>query len=333
MTFLRWVAALMVLYGHAFVFLGLPEPLFLGYFPLGPTGVWIFFGISGYLVARSFERDPDVFRFMLRRALRIFPGLAVCIIVSVLLLGPLLTALPVSAYFRHPATMGYLDNLYLYVAYSLPGVFEHNRVANAVNGSLWSLPVEFAMYLGVALFGGLRLPRLAWILTTLALMLLSALWANRSTEILAFYRMDLRQVVMCGVFFWVGAVYQRYRIERHFTPTNVGLALIIWVSLSRWPQALIIATWLVLPFVTLAFGLARGSWLGTWARLDYSYGIYVYAFPVQQTLVQFQPDMNVWLHLALAIAITVALAGLSWHLVEQRALAYKPLPLPHLAQR
>ena len=64
LTALRWMAASMVLFGHAFVFLGLPEPLFLQWVPMGPLGVYIFFAISGYLVAQSWDRDPHVLRFL-----------------------------------------------------------------------------------------------------------------------------------------------------------------------------------------------------------------------------------------------------------------------------
>jgi len=325
LTFLRWVAALLVLYGHAFVFLGLPDPLFLGQVKLGTLGVQVFFGISGYLVMQSWEHDPNVYRFLQRRALRIFPGLMVCITLSALVLGPALTSLPMTDYLKHPATLGYFENIFLYITFHLPGVFEHHRVANAVNGSLWSLPAEFSMYLGLALLGMLRLPRISLGLVVLAMMALSALWASKTTDMLVLYRTDLRQVVIYGVFFWVGAIYQRYRVERLFTLTNVGLVLLLWISLTRWPQAFMLSSWFILPFVTLAFGLAAGSWLSALTRFDYSYGIYIYAFPVQQTLVHFWPDMNLWLHVALAAALTIGLASLSWHLIEKKALAFKPV--------
>ena len=77
LTALRWFAAGLVLYGHAFVFLGLPEPLFLQWASMGPLGVYIFFAISGYLVAQSWQRDPSLPRFLAKRILRIFPGLLV----------------------------------------------------------------------------------------------------------------------------------------------------------------------------------------------------------------------------------------------------------------
>lgn len=261
----------------------------------------------------------------MRRGLRIFPGLAVCVLLSILVLGPALTTLPLDRYFTHPATWGYLDNIYLYVTFYLPGVFEQVRIANAVNGSLWSLPAKFAMYLLLALIGVLKFPRFGWLLLAVGLMGLSALWASRATEMIVLYRTDLRQVVICGVFFWVGAAYQRYRIERFFTVANVSLAILAWLCSTRWPALFMVVGWLVMPFVTLAFGLSRSRWLTELTHRDYSYGIYVYTFPVQQTFAQLWPEMNVWLHVLCSFTVTVLLAGLSWHWVEKRALRFKPV--------
>jgi peptidoglycan/LPS O-acetylase OafA/YrhL len=70
--------------------------------------------------------------------------------------------------------------------------------------------------------------------------------------------------------------------------------------------------------------LASGAWLSKLTRYDYSYGIYIYAFPVQQSLVYLYPQQTVGEHLLSAGLITILLAGLSWHLIEKRALSYKP---------
>ena len=333
LTALRWFAAGLVLYGHAFVFLGLPEPLFLQWVPMGPLGVYIFFAISGYLVAQSWERDPHVLRFLAKRALRIFPGLAVCTLLSVLVLGPLLTTLDAGTYWRNEHTRGYLTNMALYITYHLPGVFANNRLPHAVNGSLWSLPVEFFMYLLLALLGLLAAAfkavsnrLMAWAVGVMALvfMLLAALWAGTTTEALVIYRTDLRQVPMCGVYFLVGASLFCFKLTKYFTLSNVLLALVLWLCLGVQPHWFAMAAWVVLPFVVLAFGLARQPWLVRMHARDYSYGIYIYAFPVQQTLVSFWPQMALPAYLLSTLVITVALAALSWHFVEKPALKLKP---------
>ena len=331
LTALRWFAAGLVLYGHSFVFLGLPEPLFLQWVPLGPVGVYTFFAISGYLVAQSWERDPHVLRFLAKRILRIFPGLIVCTLLSVLVLGPWLTTLDAKTYWTNEHTRGYLTNIALYMTYHLPGVFAQNKLPHAVNGSLWSLPVEFFMYLLLALLGLMgtwfqNQKRGVWLtgLVTISFMALVAVWALPSTEALVVYRTDLRQIPLCGVYFMVGASLYQFNLNKHFNLSNVVLAVVLWLCLSREPQLFAMASWVVLPFVVLAFGLSRHTWLSRWHQRDYSYGIYIYAFPVQQTVVSFWPQMPLAAYLLSTFVITVALAATSWHFVEKPALKLKP---------
>ena len=335
LTALRWFAACLVLYGHAHAFLGLPEVLFMQIVPMGLLGVYIFFAISGYLVAQSWSRDPHVLRFMAKRALRIFPGLVVCTLLSVLVLGPLLTSLDANAYWQNEHTLGYLSNIALYISYHLPGVFANNAWPHAVNGSLWSLPVEFFMYLLLALIGlvgalvqaALNIQRAtAWLVGGMSLLFiaLAALWALPTQEAMVVYRTDLRHIPMCGVYFMVGASLYCFQWEKHFTLSNVLLALVAWLSLSHRTQWFAMASWLVLPFVVMAFGLARHPWIGRMHTRDYSYGIYIYAFPVQQTVASFWPQMPLPAYLLSTFVITVALAATSWHFVEKPALKLKP---------
>jgi peptidoglycan/LPS O-acetylase OafA/YrhL len=302
---------------------------------MGLLGVYIFFAISGYLVAQSWSRDPNVMRFLVKRALRIFPGLVVCTLLSVLVLGPLLTTLDADMYWRNEHTLGYLSNMVLYISYHLPGVFANNPWPYAVNGSLWSLPVEFLMYLLLALvgFAGVLIAptrhqerATAWLvgLVTLFFLALAAFWALPAPEAWVVYRTDLRHIPLCGVYFMVGASLFVFKLNQYFSLTTVLLALAAWLSLRHQTQWFAMASWVVLPFVVLAFGLARHPWLSRMHERDYSYGIYIYAFPVQQTLVSFWPQMPLPAYLLSTLVITIALAALSWHFVEKPALKLKP---------
>jgi peptidoglycan/LPS O-acetylase OafA/YrhL len=247
-----------------------------------------------------------------------------CTVLTVVVLGALLTSLPLLDYFSHPTTRGYFSNIALYITFHLPGVFETNRYANAVNGSLWSLPAEFSMYLALAVLGLLRVPRAGWVAVAVGLMLASRLWAMKSPDMLVFYRTDLRLVVNCGVYFWVGAVYYRFGLQRIFSITTIFAAIIVWLCLSRWIELFAIASWVFLPFLSLAFGLASNSWLSRLAKYDYSYGIYIYAFPIEQTVAKLWPNMPLGPYLALSCSATLALAALSWHWIERPALRLKP---------
>lgn len=324
LTALRWLAAGLVLYGHSFVFLGLPEPLFLQWVPLGPLGVYIFFAISGYLVSQSWQSDPHVLRFLQRRALRIFPGLVVCTLLSVVVLGPLLTTLDLATYFANEHTRGYFSNIALYITYHLPGVFANNRLPHAVNGSLWSLPVEFAMYLLLALLGLCRINKWGMALVALLFMAANSLWALHTPEQVVLYRTDLRQVTFCGVYFFVGVAIQRFGLQRWFSLSNVFIALVLWLGFSSNRDHFNAAAWLVLPFVVLAFGLSKQALLSRLTPTDYSYGIYIYAFPVQQTVASIWPNLSLGPYLACVVVGTLALAAASWHWIEKPALSFKP---------
>src|SRR5581483_536908 len=144
--FVRLIGAALVIYGHAFVLTGSAPPAFLGN-GVHTIGVKIFFVVSGYLVAQSWLRDRNLVRFVCRRVLRIFPALAAVVLLTVAVLGPVMTSLPLAAYFSAPAVPLYLRNILLYINYGLPGVFLHNTYPSAVNGSLWSLPAEVSLYL------------------------------------------------------------------------------------------------------------------------------------------------------------------------------------------
>jgi peptidoglycan/LPS O-acetylase OafA/YrhL len=325
LTALRFIAASLVLYGHCFIFLGLRDPMFLSWLPLGPLGVYVFFTISGYLISESWVRDPNLARFFARRALRIFPALIVCTVLSIIVLGPLLTSLPLADYFANPYTRGYLQNIWLYIVYYLPGVFETNRVPNAVNGSLWSLPVGFVMYIVLAVLGLLRANRWVVLAVTIVWALTATLWSQRSTEMFVVYNFDVRQVFLCGIYFMVGAVFQRFGLQRWFSLSNTLAAATILLCLERSVPLLQHAAWVLLPFVVLSFGLAHSPLLERLTRRgDYSYGMYIYAFPIQQAVAYLQPDIGIEAYLLVSFFSTVSVAALSWQFLEQRALAFKP---------
>lgn len=314
----------MVLVGHSYIFLGLPEPVVLGWAPLGPIGVFIFFVISGYLVAQSWERDPHVGRFLIRRALRIFPGLWVCILLCTYVLGPLLTHIPLRDYWWHAHTKGYLSNLYLYISYALPGVFAENKYPHAVNGSLWSLPVEFMMYLFMAGLLWLRPSKWISLLVGAGAIVMVFAWALPRADMLVIYRTDIRQLFICGAYFWVGVLLHQWRLRGRWSGWVLLAVLSVWLALSPWRDLFVLCSYLALPLLIVEVG--ERSWPGfrSLNAHDYSYGIYIYAFPVQQTIASFYPHMELLPYVLAATLATVILAKLSWAWVESRCLKFKP---------
>jgi peptidoglycan/LPS O-acetylase OafA/YrhL len=332
---LRLFAALLVIFGHAFRLTGEPGLAFAGN-GIATTGVKIFFVVSGYLVAQSWLRDPHFGRFMRRRLLRIVPGLAAVVVLTAFALGPAISNLPVSAYFADQRSWAYLANLVFYPADELPGVFGANIAPNEVNGSLWSLPPEMSMYLvlpitagaALALTGAYRLFAVAAILFTLVALLAVTpspglhQWLVYGTRVWAWFSV--------APYFLIGACYTFCGWQRLL---NRGVALLLLALLVVTPAVPVLTELLLvaaLPYIVLAFGNAPAPGGGALtARGDFSYGLYLYAFPIQQALVATVGTPGGGLgNFFIASILAGACAALSWHFVEKPALRAKPVRLP-----
>ena len=322
---IRMCAASGVLVSHAWPISrgpGAVEPLQaqLHGLTLGTVCVYIFFAISGFFITKSFERSASIARFLLARALRLFPALVVVLGLTVLA-GLWLTRAPAATYLA--AVPEYLiRNLTLFrLQYALPGVFEANPYGPAINGSLWTLNYEVLCYLGVFLAGIaglLRAPRgvavvfVAVVALCLAVPLLPA-------------HPRLVKLLDLGLPFALGAAAYIWRDRLPLGP-GPALGLAALAALAWWgPSALFRPVFvLALSYAVFLAGFARLPALLRYNRLgDYSYGMYIYAFPLQQLAAHWgmlSPGLNI----ALALALTLPCAVLSWHLIEKPALAWVP---------
>ena len=148
------------------------------------------------------------------------------------------------------------------------------------------------------------------------------IWAMQSPDQLVIYRTDVRQVVICGVYFWVG-IHFMFNISRIFTTTSILGAVIIFGLVFR--AGLKFLLWQVgyYFFSHIGFGLAKSPILSRLTKYDYSYGIYIYAFPFSKHR-KFWPQMPIGFYLLITGIATVFLAALSWHWIERPALKLKP---------
>jgi len=327
---LRFLAATSVILSHA-VLLSTGQQdgdplmrLTRGQLPLGVAGVFVFFVISGYLVTQSWEQTRSLPRFAAKRALRIFPGLAACIFVLTLALGPALTSLPPAQYFGSYGTYDFLvANLLLHTDHnSLPGVwFTGQGIGNIVDGPFWSLPVEIAMYVMVAMLGWMRAIRLPVLAALLAIGLV-CLWLDTTR-----YFDFIGSVGWMLGFFVAGMAL--YRLGPSALRWPLSLAALIGLSITaRWGlflEAFPICGGYLVIYLALnrRIPVLPAALLG-----DLSYGLYIYGWPVEQTVLYFRPGTGPIALFVIAFVIAAAVAFLSWHLVEKRALRWKPRARP-----
>ena len=314
--FLRIAAATLVLVSHQYALSGRPEPSIFGD-SFGTFGVLVFFTISGFLVSQSWRQDPHAIRFLAKRFLRIWPGLAVVTLLAACVLGPLVSTLAPQEYFARSEFWDFLRNLKVVtVRYVLPGVFEENIHPKAINGSLWTIPLEVRCYFALLVAGCLSLLKRP--LPVLVALLAAAFYY------FSFGLPENRQVHF-GLFFFAGACLDLYRAKwesrpLHLLAASACIALVL--SLLQWHGAALLA---LVPAFVVMIGTRSTPVLRHFGRYgDLSYGIYIYAFPVQQTFFWLVGKNFPFAAGMLATMLLTALcAFLSWHAVEKPALNLK----------
>ena len=317
---LRLVAAVSVIFSHAFLLSENSQdhdPLMIltgGQTILGVVGVFVFFTISGYLVTQSFDTTASPLVFLAKRALRIFPGLFLCLVVCVFVIGPLVTRLPLAEYFtRREPYLFLLHNAVLDVDYNrLPGVeFWPGNIGGIVNGPLWSLPCEVLMYLMLFALGVCRLLTLRVGLVLLVIGI-GCLWFDIAGDTLA------SAFWLLG-FFAAGICCYRLRATRLFAGHWALLAL-LGLALSIPARLFLVGFALFGSYLVIYLALNRKLPPVPAARFgDLSYGLYIYGWPIEQCVVYFSGGTAPWWEVfGLSLALAVPAAFLSWHTIESR---------------
>lgn len=326
---LRFLAATAVIISHSYAFYGKPEPLhqfpYLGE-SLGGMATSLFFVISGFLITMSYKRSTSLRSYCIKRILRIFPALIMCILLLTYGWGAWLSELPLGEYLRNPLTHAYLFNALLIVPFRfLPGVVYPTGDALLVNGSLWTLPVEFGMYAIVAALGatGLLSRRVLPYLVLIGFALLINLPIAEDASVLN-GAIAVKHAMKHMLYFGMGMVFYLYRES---IPLNryiffFMLILTIITIRSGYIRSVIFVTY---PYMILYISSLQHKTLNNFAKYgDFSYGLYIYAFPIQQTyMLFFRHDWSIGLYIIISFVTTLAMAIISWYTVEKPALALK----------
>ncbi len=280
----------------------------------------IFFALSGFLVMGSAVRTMSLKVFLAARGLRILPALATEVTMSAVILGSLVTTLSPADYFTNIDFYRYFGSLVGNIQISLPGVFSANPFDNVVNSSLWTIAPEILCYTYIAFViaaGLLGKPRgLSFLI--IAMMVISALSDS--------FGLGLREIG--GAFrphtlILAFALGNLLFLWRNFIPFSRGLfalCLVTGMALVSHPSLATLAT-PPLVYVTVYLGLLPLPKIPMLDRGDYSYGIYLYAMPVQQSFAYAFPQLRQWYwNILFALPVTIALAMFSWSRIEKPAL-------------
>lgn len=336
---LRLAAALAVFLAHGEYFYRLQVPVPFPEHSLGSLAVYVFFFISGYLVCQSWERQPVWQAFWVKRLVRVFPGLVVAVAFYIFVLGWIVTTLPSSAYWQAPGTwLNFSNNAAgLGSVNVLPGVFESNPLAGAVNGSLWTVRYELIMYFVLAVLSWCgRGRRWIYLIVALALALLWQLarrgeW-DTALEVAGGPVANLFRWADFGAFgvpFFLGCTMAAYAVRPRLW--TAAVALLAMLSALYVESALLrqIAVWTLIAcgiFYLAHMGCSDASAAGSASvqgpsrgRVDLSYGVYIYAFPIQQAATEqcLARGWSLSVCLLLSLVPILLLAWLSWYGVER----------------
>lgn len=324
---LRLLAASSVVVFHSYALTGrwTSEPLWklAPELNFGVVGVKIFFVLSGFLVTQSWLARRHAKSFVAARVLRIYPALVAATLFTILLAG-ISSALPWGSFLGHPQTWDYAWRVALGwdMVYRLPGAFPTNPFPHDVNGSLWTLPIELRLYVALLCAGmvGLFANRFISLVTVGVLMLVFI--AQPEWFPLAANDRVVRELALL---FALGSLACACRdaVPLSLAGLAVVLALIAW-NPGGLTRANYFAPLLTYAVLVLAYH-PQLQW--PWFRQvgDYSYGVYVYSFPIQQTLMQRLPELEPVGLLLVSLPLSIAVAFLSWHGLERPALRLKSL--------
>ena len=323
---IRIIAAAMVIYGHMSFIMGVPVQVLFGQ-AISSVGVKVLFVISGYLIMKSFDNDSNFGRYMIRRSFRIFPGLIGVVLFAMFIIGPVFTSMPLKEYFSAPDTWQYLKNIILSPVYYLPGVFANYTYPNAVNGSLWTMPLEFCLYLVLPLvavvFKKLKILKPGMILVVL-ICVFANIYKTINPEIsFVFYGTDWTQAFVLIPYFFAGSFLALKGAEKllNLQVAVIMMALLLVLKLSAVKYELLLC--FILPYAVISFSLAeKPVFLHWFEKSDFSYGIYLYGFVVQQVVYHQLEKLNnsifsLNVSFLICFAVTFVCAVISFYLIEK----------------
>ena len=324
---IRVIAAFLVIFGHMYHIMGMADVLpFFGGQQIQVVGVKILFVLCGYFITMSWLNDQHVGRYAIKRLFRIYPALIVVVLLSIFILGPIMTSLSMKEYFSNAHTWGYLKNLILCPTYDLPGVFVNNVYPNAVNGSLWTIPVELSIYVLVPLLvlfpRKKKTPLIGCILLAICL----------AFNVFKFYLFPNYRLIIWGnnivqatdllPSFFLGHIFCFIKDKKYYN-WQIATVLFLIVAFLSIPAPYNDFFFPVsLAYFILSIGNAQNPVFRNWfKKCDFSYGLYLYGFPIQQIMQHLLKDAHLHpiIMTLICFVIILGFAIFSWYCIEKPA--------------
>jgi peptidoglycan/LPS O-acetylase OafA/YrhL len=300
----------------------------------GTLAVDGFFLLSGFLIARSWDHDPELPNFLRKRLLRIVPGYLVAVILSTIVVG--LLAPGVSHFFFH-FNLRFPYSVVLLGSPDTPPVLpgDYNALSN---GALWTINYEFRCYLLVAAMGMLGILRRPALWLTLTVILLAGMsmpgltnripWSIHLNPAFGSPTQNFRLIAT----YFVGVCFYLFEKQIKFRPLYAVIAGLSFILVDIFATSFLELSLVVAGAYLMFYAgqSAPGRKLHLRKLPDISYGIYVYGWPVEALWIWFHHG-SPWVTFVVALAITIPLGWLSWHFVERPMLSFKkrstsPLP-------
>lgn len=313
---IRHLAALTVMISHHRPFNGTAESMVRGFLSWGGIGVAVFFAISGFLVTPSFYRSGNFITFMERRVRRIFPGLIVCSFFLIYLVAPFYNSTAVFEYLLSPSTFKNFMSMSAMIPVHIPNVFETYKAVGPPNGSLWTLPIEFTCYLVLSfmlsIHKGFKSSAILFAASVIASFSFSDI-ARQSS----FYSIQLFWLLQFGSCFFLGSLMHHTRKSWDTPKIKIFLVFIsvLFLYVLGSTREIQVFGYISITLLTIIIGCSFRDILIK-GRFDLSYGLYIYAWPIQQIMSN-ETNMNYWWSLVASIITVTALAALSWKFVEK----------------
>ena len=336
LNILRLIFALFVIISHTYPISGTPGADWLatasgGQIMFSSLGVDGFFIISGFLIFNSFKYRESNIDYIWKRCIRIFPGLAIVLLITVLI-GCFFSSSTFYEYFWLTGSVKtyILNNLSLYnLQPSMSDVFATNKLPGTINGSLWTLIYEFTLYFLLMLSGvGRYLPKkLGQLLTAIIVIVCAYMTMNYRETLITeefFWGLNLYYVIYFSSLYFYGSLLASFKFNESKQLSLYcilsGLGLLLAIILDQY----LLMAHLLLPvfIISLSYAYVPKISIAYYRIGDLSYGVYIYGFLVQQTLMYFY-DFSLLMLMLFSCIISLVCGYLSWTLIESRAMRYK----------